>query len=517
MTPIAFVAETKKKVCRIMRFVAAALFLPLGSASAGHFHRGVTNSLSYRKKARALGESPDEEAVAVDNLHKAKKKLASAKATLDAAKAEVYAEGGEIDEDGNVVVKEEGNEETVSLRGSLPKTAGASPTPEVAGDAARTRTKDESYGEELGGEGQKLTREFDDINKAIDEMDQDIHNGDYAAAKQNEEILKGLGTVAEETEKNVTLIEEEKLEKLDSNLSSHEEGLFDERVKADESAIQQEGELLTQDISEMDQSFGALEKAEASGNDTKVKQLEGDIANEEGKVVVLETDIASKEVEETELEQQEAAELDEEDDFSGSKDDEKSVSEEEDDKIKAKMREEDNLITDQEIVLDAEVHESGNRIKALRDADRAGNYTKAQEIKSKMAQEETQELGVKAKIESEQADELKLANDKTKVGLLEAKKYADDEEIDDQEIVLTAEMKKTEEVMKTLQQAKKAGEKARAKELEDEVAMEESQELVVESKIESEEADELELEEEEEELENGNYPSGDEEDTSERV
>ena len=347
----------------VMRFVAAALFLPVGSASAGHFHKGVAKSLSYRKKARALGESPDEEAVAVDNLHKAKKKLASAKATLDAAKAEVYAEGGEIDEDGNVVVKQEGNEETVSLRGSLPKTAGASPTP-VTGDAAGTRTKDESYGEELGGEGQKRTREFDDINKAINEMDQDIHKGDYPAAKQNEEILEGLGTVAEETEKNVTLIEEEKLEKLDSNLSSDEEDLFDERVKADESAIQQEGELLTQDISDMDQSFGALEKAEASGNDTEVKQLEGDIANEEAKVVVLETDIASKEVDETELEQQEAAELDEEDDFSGSKDDEKSVSEEEDDKIKAKMRGEDNLITDQEIVLDAEVHESGNRIKA---------------------------------------------------------------------------------------------------------------------------------------------------------
>ena len=145
-------------------------------------------------------DGSNEEAVAVDNLHKAKKNLASAKATLDAAKAEVYAEGGEIDKDGNVVVKEE--EDIVSLRGSRPKTAGVvSPTTEVTGDAARAKDE-ESYEHELVDEGQMLTREFDDINKAIDQMDQDINGDDYDAAKQDVVILKDLGTATDRDGEN---------------------------------------------------------------------------------------------------------------------------------------------------------------------------------------------------------------------------------------------------------------------------------------------------------------------------
>ena len=292
-----------------------------------------------------------------------------------------------------------------------------------------------------------------------------------------------------------------------SETEGSEENSLDEKVKVDESAIQQEGELLTQDISDLDQSFGALERAEASGNDAEVKQLESDIESEETKAVVLETDIASKELDESELEQKEAAQLDEEDDSSGGNSHKQSVSKEESDKIEAKIREEDNLITDQEIVLNAEVHETGKQIKALRDADRAGNSAKAQEIKAQMGQEMTQELGVKDKIESEQAAELNLAKDEAKVGLLDAKIQAEDEEIHDQEIVLTAEMQKSEEDMKALQQAKMAGNKARAEQLENKVAMEQSQELIVESKIESEEAEELEMQGEEEKLENGNSDS----------
>lgn len=403
----------------------AALFLLIGFASAGHGHKGVNRSLSFRKQTRALIGS-DEEAVAVDDLHKAKKNLASAKATLDAAKAEVYAEGGEIDKDGNVIIKEE---DSASLRGSRSKTAVSPPT-EVTSAA-----KDESYEQKLGEEGKTLTREFDDINKALDQMDQDIDNGDYDGAKQDEDILNDLGTATEETEETVTLIEKDK---------------------------QGGGE------GEGSEKYLALDESSSGIND------EQSVSAEE---------------------------------FEG-------------DKIEAKIREEDNLIIDQEIVLDAEVHETGKEIKALRDAVKAKNSAKAQEIKAKMGEEESQELGVKAKIEFEQENELKLAKDEAKVDLLNAKIHADDEEIQDQEIVLTAEIKKTDKEMKALQQAKKAGEKARVEQLEDKVALEEEKELLVESKIESEEAEELELQEEEEELENGASDEGVDElehDSSERV
>jgi len=412
-----------------MRLRATAFLLLLCSA------HGIPGNGIARGKASA---SVTEEEVLAEQLAVAKDQLAAAQAQLDAAEAEVIAEGGEIDEDGNVVlvnIVQDENGDTVS----------SSTTTVAAGGGLRGFVSNiaDTIGDVFDGDEEVPAENAEGHSTSPEQQKKALTNSTVTKTTSTGNA-KGRSTAPEQSKKPSTGSASPK--PVSSTLVSVEAGPgITATVEPDEEAsdeldavVEDEGEVLTHQMSDLDEYLAHLDADLAAEDYDAVAADEEEIEEQEAAITDTEADIEKAEVGEVTKDYG----SDENDQGSGGggsssnsdedgrgnssyekRDGRESSSDNFDTNEPAKVRgevdaaigAEAKLIDDQEGLVDAKLNDVDAKEDILNEDLAAEDYDAAEEMEDSIEEEEVDIAGIEAFMDSEEADEAELEEEEAEL------------------------------------------------------------------------------------------------------